>query len=249
MRKISNFCILILSLNLLNSQIRIEIKPNNQIESSKTQIELKIVNEINSRYVIPINKTDFKPYFQAEDCMNYEEVSFKETNDSFLRLVFLNSSDGSYVDKIFSNPDPSTLLHSNEKTKKQFEKKQKAAIKFKNDIINQWIKENNIKQNKEWAEINRAIFSHLIYLEPMQTIKFKMYVDPLKLYSLQMDKKNSDYYSYYLENDTNYSFFLKYCIDANVYNYLTEEQKNKLRSYKLFSGRLESNSLKWNNKF
>lgn len=247
MRKILNFCILILSLNFFNSQIRIEIKSQNQIESSRTQVELKIVNETNFRYVIPINTTDFKPYFQEENCMDYEEVSFKETNDSFLRLIFLNSSNGSYVDKIFSNPDPSTLLHSNEKTKKQFEKKKMDAMKSQNNTISQWIKKNNIKQNKEWAEINRAIFSHLIYLEPMQTITYKMYVNPLKLYSLQMNETSTDFYSYYLENNTNYSFFLKYCIDSKVYNYLTEDQKNKLKTYRLFSGSLESNILKWNN--
>jgi hypothetical protein len=236
---------LICSMSFFSGQIKIEIKPETRIMSSKILVELKIVNETNYKYVFPVNVTDLKPYFQTENCTNYADASFKETNDLFLRLVFLNPMDGSYVDKIFNNPDPSTLLHSSENNKKKFEKKKDSAIKSHKNIINQWIKKNNIKKNKDWAEINRTIFESLIYLKPQQTITYKIYIDPSKLYSSQMYETGNNFYSYYLENNIDYNFLLKYCVDSNIYQYLTEKQKNKIKGYKLFSGSLESNILKW----
>lgn len=239
---------LICSISFFSGQIKIEIKPETSIMSSKTFVELKIVNETNYKYIVPLNVTDLKPYFQAENCINYEDVSFRQTNDLFLRLVFVNTVNNSYEDRIFNNPNPSALIHSNEKKKKEFEKKKDSAIKSYNRIIDQWIKKYNIKKSKNWAEINRAISESLIYLEPQQTITYKIYVDPSKLYSSRMYETGNNFYSYYLENNIDYNFLLKYCVDSNIYQYLTERQKNKIKGYKLFSGILESNILKWKEK-
>jgi hypothetical protein len=223
----------------------LEIKLDPQINVSKHLIELKIINETDSKYVIPINMMDLKPYFQAENCMNYDDVSFNDANDLSLRLAFLNNSDGSYENKIFNNPNPSTLIHSDEKSKKEFEKKMDSAAKAHTLSVDQWIKKYDIKKNKKWAEINQTIFPNLLYLNPQQVITYKIYIDPLKLYSSKMHITGSYFYSYHLENNVDYNFLLKYCVDSKIYEYLTKEQKKKLKGYTLFSGSLQSNVLSW----
>lgn len=245
MKKIIKLYILFFSVVFFNAQIRLEIKADNLILSNtKNVVQLNIINETDSKYAVPINMTDFKPFFQGDNCKTYVDNSFMGSNDLFLKLVFIDADDN-YVDKIFNTPNPS-IIHSNNKIMREFEKKQDSAKSSYNRTINDWIKKYNIKKSKSWAEINKIVFPNIIYLGPRQTITYKIYINPSKLYSTQMHQTGSYFCSYYLENNTEYKFLLKYCIDSNVYNYLTKDQKNKLKDYILFSGNLETNLLKWN---
>jgi|GEM_PF-3413390 len=231
---------------LFNSQIKLEIKliKNNGDKLTK-QIEIKITNKTNDKYVIPIDTTDFKPFFEDGNCLKYDLFSFKETNDLLFALAFINPENNLFNNKIYNDPDPSLLLHSSMKVKTEFEKKKDSANKTYDRSINRWMKDFRLNPNRNWAEMNHKLFSSVLFLEPNQEIVFKKNIDPLKLSSSKMYETGNYFYSYHLEKNVKYNFQLFYCIDKKMYEYLAREQKDKLSGYQLFSGNLRSNVLRW----
>lgn len=101
------------------------------------------------------------------------------------------------------------------------------------------------KQNKFTSDIdairNLYISENLILLEPKQKINIEMEMD---IYNIR--RGNTYFYNYYvLTNGKKYNLSVNVCVDKNIYNYLTEEQKKSLKKYKLFTGNLESNNLSY----
>lgn len=53
------------------------------------------------------------------------------------------------------------------------------------------------------------------------------------------------YYYYHIEHNKQYNVSLSFNIDECVYNYLTKDQRDRLRTYKLFTGKIESNIIQF----
>lgn len=82
----------------------------------------------------------------------------------------------------------------------------------------------------------------MIFLKAKHHVKIYKYFNPNK-FNLDLISGNYDYFN--LIPDHQYKLSLKYCIENNIYKYLTEEQLNKIKGYKLFFGSLESNKIEF----
>lgn len=231
---------------LINSQIKLEVKSVKKNTYSQNYIELKLINTSESYYALPIDMSDFKPDFFGKSCdFNDEnEITFFEKNDMLLRILFIDNITNKFEENIYNFPTPQDLLHS-EIVRNQYNKK-KDSVKFVMDTkIKKWKDLNNIKKDDTFAKLNYLLFSNIILLKPKQEIIYKVNIDYSKLYTSRMYQTDSFYYYYNLKNSITYSFMLNYCIDSRIYKYLTRKQKKILKGYKLYSGNLNSNILKW----
>jgi len=230
---------------LINSQIKLEIKSLKKDAPTQNYIEIKLINNSELYYALPIDLSDVKPDFFGKNCdFSVNEITFLEKNDMLLRLLFINENTKKNEEDIYNFPNPQDLAHS-KIIENQYLKKKDSVVSINNFRIKKWKDSNNLRQSDDFVKLNYLIYSNIILLKPKQEITYKLNIDYSKLYSSRIHETDSYYYYYNLKKDVPYSFMLNYCIDNRVYRYLTQKQKETLKKYKLFSGNLNSNILKW----
>jgi hypothetical protein len=245
-KKIISFFIFF-SILFINSQIKLEIRSlKSEAVLNQNYIEVKIINTSNFNYAIPIDTSDIKPDFFGNSCdYKYENDNiFAEKNDMLFRISFINNSNSKFEDEIYNFPTPQDVAHS-EIIKYEYYRKKDSVEKIFNNKIESWVKANNFKKIDSNSKINYLLCSNLLLLKPKQEFIYNIKINSAKLYSSRMHETETYYYYYNLKNDVDYSFMLIYCVDKMIYKYLTKKQKEKLKGYKLFSGNLNSNLLKW----
>ncbi|MDR6922272.1 hypothetical protein [Chryseobacterium sp. 2987] len=205
----------------------------------KQLIEIIIKNNSQINYILPIDTTDFKPFYNGESCVDFvDQESYK---DLMLKANFENQSDNEILMAI---PQFKLMGKIDENDNRVImELKRRDSLKdLQNKEVDHWKRVNRILQSNDWAIKNKFLISNLIFLKPGQEFVYQKYFTPKKINSNQI----SGTYDYYnlLPNES-YSFSLMYCIDERVYGYLTEKQKRKFKKFKFFTGSFESNTLKW----
>lgn len=230
---------------IINSQIQLEIKSIKKDTPTQNYIEVKLINTSEFYYALPIDLSDIKPDFFGKKCdFNENEITFLEKNDVLLRVLFINENTKKIEEDIYNFPNPQDLAHS-KIIENQYLKKKDSVISINNFRIKKWKDSNNLKEGDGFVKLNYLVYSNIILLKPKQEITYKVNIDYSKLYSSRMHETDSYYYYYDLKKNTPYSFMLNYCIDNKMYKYLTQTQKKMLKGYKLFSGNLNSNILRW----
>ncbi|GAA5084172.1 hypothetical protein GCM10023210_03680 [Chryseobacterium ginsengisoli] len=86
--------------SLILSQVKVDvrlIKTTNEFDRGKL-LEIKILNNSNFDYILPIDTTDFKTFYSAEQCINFSDtdehrdlmlkVNLKNINDSISEMSF-----------------------------------------------------------------------------------------------------------------------------------------------------------------
>lgn len=242
------FFILLMFYLTIYGQIKIEISSVTKISEYERVFVINLINTSNEKYIVPIDTTDFKPYFEDEQCFYHEKEKGAlviDANELMLQFVFLKDYNGiekNIEQRIGSNF--SDIIQSEKRVQDEYINNISRLRKKHKKIIKQWKIDNKIKNNIKWAEINYQLVSNIIKFEPFQKITYAKKINTQSIYYSKL-YKNAASFLYYLDEDIIYSFFLMYCIDNKLYDYLTNSQKDGLKMYKQFSGILESNVVKW----
>lgn len=223
------------------SQISVNIqviKKSSNTDKTKF-LEIKIKNNSNVNYALPLDTLDFKPFYEGESCVNFS--SPESYNDLMLKTYFENEYDG---ESLMAIPKFKLLGKIDENNKNVIKevKNRDSLLKLQDKELEVWVKKYKIKQGNNWALKNQFLYSNIILLNPNEEIKYYKNIDTSKL---NLDKIGGNYDYYNLDPNTHYKFSLKYCINPKIYDFLTKKQKNKLKEYSFFSGNLESNILQW----
>lgn len=221
------------------SQVKVNIKfidSKNDLVKGKF-LEIKIINNSDSDYILPIDTTDFSTFYFSEKCIdfsdfeNYKNLTFKAD----LKNVNNNVSEMSIPHyKLTGQIDNKSKSFTNEMSRRD------SLIKLENKRIILWKKQNKTQQPDIWIAKNKYLISSLVFVKAKQEVKFYKYFNPKKF---NLNSISGDYDYFNLIKNNIYEFSLKYCIDYIVYEYLTTQQKAKIKNYKLFTGSLESNKI------
>ncbi|WP_223609550.1 hypothetical protein [Chryseobacterium sp. OSA05B] len=199
-------------------QLRLELRLTNSIA------KVTIYNESKENYVLPIDAFHFRPY--EDDCNNLSDHELEFP--SFGLMVNIIKSTGKkedYTIGYYKTSENFDSISNNINIKRSsFQKK-----------ISKWGKNNNIKDYNV-SLINYNLINNLIYLKPKGKFSFNIKLD---LYNITAQELI--FYNYILEKSENYKFNLSLCEFKEIDRYLTSSQKYKLKKYKLFTKKLESN--------
>lgn len=219
--------IIFLLYTLCFGQIDVKIVSLEKTSSSTSEITISITNLTNSYYAIPLDKKSFKGYNSDELCSGIN--NFNNPYNFFAFTVV-------FKDRVTNEPAIS-LIRSYHSGDDQLEKLNRKDQKEKRKIT-RWQKENGLKSDFE-AKRNLYVMNHLLFLTPKQNLILKM-----KLDIFDIKRGDTFFYDYYVLNDKkNYALTLQLCIDKKVQEYLTLKQKQKLKKYIFFDGKLESNTV------
>lgn len=232
--------ILFLYSSFIFSQIKLEIKFINSKQTVKGRlVELCITNNSDINYILPVDTTDFKTFYVDEGCVNFSDLN--DYSDLMLKVNF--NTTGQNL-PLMSFPHYTITGQLDEKDQsyiKEFHRRD-SLRQLQNKEMKLWKEQNEIQQTDIWAYKNKMLMSNLLFIKAKKQIKFYKYFNPKK-FNVDFISGNYDYFNLQIDNE--YEFSLKYCIDYEIYQFLTKKQTNEIESYALFSGNLESNVLKW----
>lgn len=220
------FFLIIIS-NNFSSQIIVKW----EISVKDQQAKVQIYNNSDKKTLFPLDTKSFQAHFSdnyiiSQSNWNKDYPFFSFTVNAFNKLTqkrLETNSDIPYLD-----------LSDFEKQKLNIE----SINKDYNSKINVWKEKNGLKSDLD-AQINYYLIKNLVYLKPKEKKNFTI---PLNLRNIT-NKDNAIHDSYLLEKNKNYTIFLSLQVKDDIYNYLTNAQKQKLKEYKLFTGSLESNKI------
>lgn len=210
--------ILIFFFSSIFGQLKLEVTLINSFAN------VTIYNESKENYVLPLDALNFRPFEADCNSLSDHEQEFPV----FGLMVNIIKSNGTKEDYTIGYYKPSdnfdTFSDKVNIKRLDFQKK-----------ISKWGGKNNIK-DYNLSFINYSIMNNLIYLKSKEKFSFNIKLD---LYNVTGQKLI--FYNYLLEKSENYKFYLSMCEFGAIDKYLTSSQKNKLKKYKFFTGKLESN--------
>lgn len=224
------------------SQISIGIKINdgdkNNLKDVKN-LQIKIKNNSDKSYAIPIDISEFKAFYLDEYCNdyslpeNYQDLKFKICVEDLKDNQVLTAFPKFKLSGLIDEKDHKVIAEM---------KRRERLIQIQNKEISYWSNKNKINQKNDWILKNKSLYTNFIFLKPKEEI---VYNKRINLGEFNVDKISGNY-EYYDLDDSKYKLSLKYCIDNKVYDYLTIEQKIKLKKFNLFAGKIESNKIDLN---
>lgn len=214
--------ILIVLSFLMFYQFKSQIKIDYTIDHQNKKAKVTLVNEADTNLVIPLDTSSLSIY-SDDICL---EISNYIYGSPYLGLNIKVNSDNEILESIVG---AGKINDSRIVRKIKSEK-----IKY-NKNIKLWQKTNGIKSFED-AEVNYYIFNNLHYLRPGEKIEKEFYFD---LHNITNEEYL--YHYYHIEDAKGYNVFLSFTIEDCVYRYLTNSQKEKLKGYKFFVGKTESN--------
>lgn len=211
--------------NISNSQIKI-FWSYSKVDGIA---QINVYNVSNHDIVLPLDLRSLKPYQDNQCSMNDYEFPYP-----ILALTLL-VNDGN--ENISGNINNIEIPDSDTEFKKIVEERKDNNRKYLSMIEN-WSKKNKLK-DLNFAKSNYYLTNNLIILKSKKSFKFRTKVN----FDNITDEKYI-YYYYPVDLTRKNEVSLSLCIDANVYNYLTEKQKQKLKKYQFFTGNIQSNPIK-----
>lgn len=205
------------------------LEKNEKIISFK----INIINDSSQNYVLPIDTAGFKTYMSGNACSEFLFIR----NFPDLGFVPMIRYKNSYIESISGHTEVSpNYLKPFLESEKQYKMKQGKVLK-------NWKKSFHLyNKNENWVRTNEYLYNHLQIIKSKEMISFIKTIDIDKI-----NYKNDLYlYNFYpLEKNTKYNFFIKICIDRSIFNFLTEEQKEKFKNSTFFDGELKSNEIEF----
>ena len=201
-----------------------QIKVNFMLAFDKKSAIIEIQNTSLENYALPLEMTNIKEFIQYDTCEDFPTYGERMHLLSFNLKVF--GKDNKVLEPRTSLPSLDNVAID------EWILNNKNCLGISdNDVVNNKIP----KSQNEIAKINSYVFNNIILLNPGEKIKFRVLFD---LHNISNDIYPQRYYN--LNNVDKYSYQLVLEILNCHYNYLTEEQKFKIKDYKLFIGKLES---------
>ncbi|MCW3167669.1 hypothetical protein OMO38_03925 [Chryseobacterium sp. 09-1422] len=199
-------------------------------ELDRKSVVVTITNHSSKNYVLPLEMTNLKPYWEGEN--SCETLSYYHSQSHQL----------SFSLKLTDSKTNIALEPQDTHVNLDFDFIEK-ELKKNNDCYNinselkKWQQKFKIKDQKA-AELNYYIYNNLIFLKPNQKIKFRLLTDLQNI-------SNELYfvYRYDTKPDKRYRFELLIEINNCAYDILTPEQKEEMKDYSFFTGKLQSNKL------
>lgn len=185
-------------------------------------------NKTDDNYIIPIDLTNLKAFFNFETCAYFSEYH-SSYNPLALTLVVLDANSG---EKIEANKG--TAYMEDNFAEKYIKEISRCEV-IDNIYVN-WSKEQGISDESK-SIINYYLVRNLVFLKPKQKINFRVVID-LKNVSTE-SLYVFDWYN--LDESKKYNLQLQYDVQNCVYDFLTKKQREELSKYKLFTGKIESN--------
>lgn len=221
----TKFLIILLFPIITKSQIGVSFF----MELDRKSAVVTIENQSSKSYAIPLEITNLKPYWEGG---NHCETILYYHGPSHQLSLSLKLTD-SKTDKTLE-PQQTYVDLDLEFIEKDLEKNKNCYI---NPDFKNWQQKFKIKDEKA-AKLNYYIYSNLIFLKPNQKIKFRVLTDLQNI-------SNELYfvYRYDTKPDTRYRFEVSTEISNCLYDILTTEQKEELKDYSFFTGKLKSNEL------
>jgi hypothetical protein len=217
---------------LYNAQIKFELSVQEKINIGKYLLKLTIINETNDFYALPLDRSGFKAYYSSEYCEDQNNIdsSYRYLSPS---VMLKQASKNEFLEASSRKLEvPDKQLHDYiqrmEIKKKEQEKK-----------LSDWKHKNNILTN---TQRNYYLMNSLLMLKPKESVSYNISLDINEISRSDL----SPSYDYYILGFNNYSLSLDICINKDIYLDVTENQKIKLKKYKLFSGLIKSNNFSFN---
>lgn len=235
MKKQIIFLLLFIS-QIFFSQIKMELNilKEKSITTNEKEylLEIKLINESNVDYIIPIDTTGYNVFSEKNQCHKF--LMQKSYPDLGIRLRIKDSKTGSLEIPFPILVDyPLNHLKTIVKKLKKERKQQKQKIK-------KWKQKQRLNGTYEEQNINWYLYHQLKILNSKSTIVYKKKINPSRF---NEDKHLLDVSFFDLQEDKDYNLFLEFCIDKGKYNYLTPQQKEQYKDYKFFTGKIISNEV------
>lgn len=218
-------CLLQSSMVFSQLTLKWELKNNNK------QAVISVKNSSDTNIAVPLDIRSLQGYISD----NYHEL-LSEENTKYPFLALRIAIFDSTLNKRLNVEDSVPYLNIS-----TFEEnRQKIDAVRKNDQLKleTWKKKNRIINDSE-ARINHYLFKNIILLKPKENLKF---VVAFNLRNIT-NQEDVTHYSYSLKKNKEYTVFLSLNVEDELYKYLTTAQKQKLKKYNLFKGKIESNAI------
>ncbi|UEQ76949.1 hypothetical protein [Chryseobacterium arthrosphaerae] len=199
-------------------------------EKKPLRMMITITNQTNKYYALPFDKKGFKGYNIEELCSNLNTLDYPHRFFA-AALIFKDAQNKDTIESLIGN------YHTNRLSDKNAKRIKREGLKEKERIL-KWKDENNLTSDTDAAR-NLYINENLLLLGPKEKLNIEMEMD---IYNIR--RGDIYFYNYYvLTNGKTYNLSVKLCAEKDLYNYLTERQKRKLKKYIFFSGKIESNTI------
>lgn len=218
-------CLLLSCMVFSQLTLKWELKNNNK------QAVISIKNSSDTNIAVPLDIRSLQGYISD----NYHEL-LSEENTKYPFLTLRVTIFDSTLTKRLNVEDSVPYLNIS-----TFEEnRQKIDTVRKNDQLKleTWKKKNRII-NDSAARINYYLFENIILLKPKENLKFVVAFNPRNI----TNQEDATHYSYNLKQNKRYTVFLSLNVEDELYKYLTTSQKQKLKKYNLFTGKIESNAI------
>jgi hypothetical protein len=225
---IYKICLPLFFLFIFSNKLYSQVSIKWELDSKKGNANIIISNDSDENIAIPLDTLSLQAYFS--DSNKIVEENWNERYPFF--ALTLNVYNSNTQDRIETNSStPYFDVSKFEKLKPKMDSIQNES----NSFIKRWQRDNNI-QKDYIGQINYYLLKSLFLMKPKDKIKFSVIFNLLNI----TNQENSIHDSYLLEKGENYTSSLTLNIDKSVYNYFTKEQRQKLKKYKLFTGKIES---------
>lgn len=233
MKYIFNLLFLILGINTF-SQIKLIISPLDRKCMDDCKIKVTLKNTTIDNYIIPLDTTSMKAYDNNEFWKSFVD-SENVAKTLCLELYFKDSKTKKNLISLSKNRNIDFDLVNIDSLSK--------SVKKENNIYQKklelWRKKYAIK-NSSFSEKNMYLNNNLLFLEAGKELSFHV------KFSASFDLVNSimSMESYYIIVPGNkYYAEFKLNIPTEIRSYFTSRQLEKYRNYKIFTGKISSNSL------
>lgn len=211
---------------------QISIKIYSLDEKKPQKMMITITNETDKYYAVPFDKKGFKAYNIEELCSNLTALDYPHRFFAPV-LIFNDPQNNTPMESLIGN------FHVNDLNKKNTKRIKRLELKEKERVL-KWKSQNHLTDDTD-AIRNLYINENLILLAPKEKLSIEIEMD---VHNIR--RGNTYFYNYYiLTNGKKYDLSIKLCADKNIYEYLTEKQKEYLKKYHFFTGILESNTISY----
>lgn len=215
-----------LSYGICKSQVKITLSYSKSDENAK----VSIYNDSNEDIIMPLDMKSFKPYHENQCSIADYEFPYP----IFGITLLVENNNEKLLGNIRNIEIPDDDSFNNIK-----EERRKINSKYLNSI-KKWGDKNKII-NLDSAKINYYLYKNLVIIKSKQQITFSSVIN-----FDNITNQKYIYYYYPIDWTKKNELSVSICIDSNIYNVLTEKQKQKLKKYTFFTGKLESNKIKLN---
>lgn len=195
------------------------------MEIDRKSAIVSIENYSSKNYVLPLEMTNLKPFWEGENPCEMAKYHHAPSHQLSFSLKLTDSKTYKVLEpqNTYVNLDLNFIESDLEKNKNCYTKSE----------LKNWQQKFKIK-DEGIAALNYYIYNNLIFLKPNQKIKFRVITDLQNI-------SNELYfvYRYDTKSDTRYKFELSTEINECVYDVLTIEQKEELKYYSFFTGKLK----------